>query len=61
MKKWLCQELASDFRKSYISIKDTISEAIEDSKKIPSPAKKIIKDRLFYRKRQTIHLDGFMK
>ncbi|MBD5097588.1 MAG: hypothetical protein HDT40_11490, partial [Lachnospiraceae bacterium] len=43
------KEAASDLRKSHISIKDTILEAIEDSKKIPNPAKKIIKDRLFYR------------
>ena len=47
--KVTAKEAASDLRKSHISIKDAISEAIEDSKKIPNPAKKIIKDRLFYR------------
>lgn len=47
--KVTAKEAASDLRKSRISIKDAISEAIEDSKKIPNPAKKIIKDRLFYR------------
>ena len=47
--KVTAKEATSDLRKSHISIKDTISEAIEDSKKIPNPAKKIIKDRLFYR------------
>lgn len=47
--KVTAKEAASALRKSHISIKDAISEAIEDSKKIPNPAKKIIKDRLFYR------------
>ncbi|MDO4308207.1 MAG: hypothetical protein Q4C77_15420 [Eubacteriales bacterium] len=47
--KVTAKEAASDLRKSRISIKDTISEAIEDSKKTPSPAKQILKDRLFYR------------
>lgn len=47
--KVTAKEAASDLRKSYLSIRDTISEAIEDSKKIPDPAKQIIKDRLFYR------------
>lgn len=47
--KVTAKEAASDLRKSHISIRDTISDAIEDSKKIPSPAKQIIKDRLFYR------------
>ncbi len=32
-----------------ISIKDTIAVAIDECKKIPAPAKKIMKDRLFYR------------
>lgn len=47
--KVTAKEAASDLRKSHISIKDAISDAIEGSKRIPSPAKKIIKDRLFYR------------
>ena len=32
-----------------ISIKDIISESINDCKKIPTPVKRIIKDNLFYR------------
>lgn len=47
--KVTAKEATSDLRKSRISIKDIIAEAIEDSKRIPSSAKKIVKDRLFYR------------
>lgn len=47
--KVTAKEAASDLRKSHISIKEAILEAIENSKKIPNPAKKIVKDRLFYR------------
>ena len=47
--KVTAKEIASDFRKSRISIKSVILEAIENSKKIPKLAKIIIKDRLFYR------------
>ena len=36
-------------RKHQICLSGIISEAIDDCKKIPSPVKKIIKDRLFYR------------
>lgn len=43
------KETMSDLRKSRISIKDTIVEAVDDSKRIPVPAKQILKDRLFYR------------
>lgn len=32
-----------------ISIKGVVSGAIDDSKKIPTPIKKVVKDRLFYR------------
>lgn len=47
--KVTAKESAADLCKSRISIKDTIAEAIDNSKKIPVPAKQIIKDRLFYR------------
>ena len=53
--KVTAKEAVSDLCKSHISIKDTISEAIEDSKKIPSPAKQIIKDRLFYHCANTVN------
>lgn len=52
--KVTAKEVATDLRKSRISIKDTIAEAIENSKRIPDPAKQIIKDRLFYRSANTI-------
>ena len=48
------KEAAADLRKSRISIKDTIAEAIDYSKRIPDPAKRIVKDRLFYRCANTI-------
>ena len=48
------KEAVADLRKSRISIKDTIAEAIDYSKRIPDPAKKIVKDRLFYRCANTI-------
>ena len=48
------KEAVADLRKSRISIKDTIAEAIDHSKRIPDPAKRIIKDRLFYRCANTI-------
>lgn len=48
------KEVANDLRKSRISIKDTIAEAIDNSKRIPRPAKQILKDRLFYRCANTI-------
>lgn len=43
------KEAMFEIRKSRVSIKEIILGAIDDSKKIPNPAKKIIKDRLFYR------------
>lgn len=43
------KEAMSEIRKSRVSVKEIILEAINDSKKISNPAKKIIKDRLFYR------------
>lgn len=52
--KVTAKESAADLCKSRISIKDTIAEAIDNSKKIPVPAKQIIKDRLFYRCANTI-------
>lgn len=35
-------------RKNMVSVKDAIIIAIDECKKVPKPAKKIIKDRLFY-------------
>ena len=52
--KVTAKETVTDLRKSRISIKGTIAEAIENSKRIPDPAKQIIKDRLFYRSANTI-------
>ena len=52
--KVTAKESAADLCKSRISIKDTIAEAIYNSKKIPEPAKQIVKDRLFYRCANTI-------
>lgn len=43
------KEVISDIRKNRLSIKDTIAEAIGDCKKVPTPVKDILKDRLFYR------------
>lgn len=43
------KEAMFEIRKSRVSVKEIILGAIDDSKKIPNPAKKIIKDRLFYR------------
>ena len=47
--KVTAREAITDVRRRRISIKDTIAEAISDSKKIPKPVKTILKDRLFYR------------
>ena len=52
--KVTAKESAADLCKSRISIKDTIAEAIDNSKKIPESAKQIVKDRLFYRCANTI-------
>lgn len=43
------KEAMSEIRKSRLRIKDIIIEAIGDSKKVATPVKTIIKDRLFYR------------
>ena len=43
------KEAMFEIRKSRVSVKEIILGAIDDCKKIPNPAKKIIKDRLFYR------------
>ena len=48
-RKVTAKEVISDIRSSRLSIRDTIAGAIEDCKKIPTPAKSILKDRLFYR------------
>lgn len=41
--------IVNDMQKSHIKIKDIVIASIDECKKIPSPVKKIIKDRLFYR------------
>ena len=43
----------TEVRKSKLSIKDAIGNAINDCKKTPTPIKNIIKDRLFYRSANT--------
>lgn len=43
------KEAISEIRISRVSVKEIIVESINNSKRIPAPAKKIIKDRLFYR------------
>lgn len=48
------KEATTDLRKSRIRIKDTIAKAIDYSNRIPDPAKRIVKDRLFYRCANTI-------
>lgn len=53
------KEAMSDIRRSRVSVKGIIAQAIGNSKKIPSPAKQIIKDRLFYRcaNSLSLHID----
>ena len=49
-KKQVVAKMAlSDIRKSRISIKRTIEDALKDCKKVPTPIKKIITNRLFYK------------
>ena len=49
-KKQVVAKMAlSDIRKSRISIKGTIEDALKDCKKVPTPIKKIITNRLFYK------------
>ena len=43
------KEIIDDVRKSKLSVKDAISLAITDCKKVPKPIKKIMRDKLFYR------------
>ena len=43
------EDVARDLANGRIKIKDIISDAIGDCKKIPTPVKKIIRDRLFYK------------
>lgn len=43
-----------DVRRSRISVKEILAGAIDDCKKVPTPIKKIAKDRLFYRCANTI-------
>lgn len=43
------KSIASDLRKNRISIKSIIKDTIKECKRIPTPIKKIISDRLFYR------------
>lgn len=47
--KVTAKEAISDIAKARISIKGILVDAIEECKKIPTPVKRIIKDRLFYR------------
>ncbi len=42
-------ELSNEMQKSKLKIKEIVSASIDECKKIPSPLRKIIKDRLFYR------------
>ena len=43
------KEVISDVRNARISVKGILADAIDDCKKVPTPIKKIAKDRLFYR------------
>ena len=47
--KVTAKDAMKDIRKSRIKIKDVIMKSIDDCKKIPTPCKEIIGDRLFYR------------
>ena len=47
------EQVAIDLANDRIRIKDIISDAIMDCKKIPTPVKEIIKDRIFYRSANT--------
>lgn len=52
--KCTAQEAIRDVRNSRISVKDVLIGTIDDCKKIPTPVKEIIKDRLFYRSANNI-------
>ena len=43
--------------KSRICLKDIISDTIDECKKVPTPIRKILKDRLFYRPAGLFHFD----
>ena len=45
----IATDVIRDVSNDRVSLKDILSYAIEDCKRIPKPAKEIIKDRLFYR------------
>ena len=47
--KVTAKEAINDVKHSQLSIKDILTIAIDDCKKIPTPIKVIIKDNLFYR------------
>ena len=42
-------QVVKDLRKQTFHLGDMMGEAIEESKRIPGPLKRILKDRLFYR------------
>lgn len=48
------KEAISDIRNARISVKGILADTIDDCKKVPTPIKKIAKDRLFYRCANTI-------
>ncbi len=43
------KEAIDDVELARISLRDVIAGAIDDCKKVPTPIKKVLKDRLFYR------------
>ena len=43
------KEAIAEVRRKRIRVRDVLTEAIDDCKKVPKPVKRIIKDRLFYR------------
>lgn len=47
--KVTAKEAIKDVAVSRISVKDILAGAIDECKKVPSPIKEIVKDRLFYR------------
>lgn len=47
------KEAIREIRKGKLSIKDAALSAVEDSKKVPTPIKSILTDRLFYRSANT--------
>ena len=47
--KVTAREAVVDVQLSRISVRGVLADAIDDCKKVPTPFRKIIKDRLFYR------------